>query len=80
MGQEKMNFAIIKLCYQFTLCARLAPKWNTLNQWTVKGTLIVKINSINHDNNINLDVNDNENFCHSVTRTNSLPVLCLIYS
>lgn len=28
---------VLQTCYQFTLIARLAPKWNQVSHWLVKG-------------------------------------------
>ena len=34
-----MTLSILQLCYQFTLIARLAPKWNEIGKWLLKGIL-----------------------------------------
>ena len=32
-----VSYSILQACYQFTLVARLAPKWNQISNWLVKG-------------------------------------------
>ena len=36
-GQQPLTLFILQVCYEFTLIARLAPKWNRIGDWIVQG-------------------------------------------
>ena len=37
MGRVSVSERLLQTCYQFSLTARLAPKWNLLTYWLVQG-------------------------------------------
>ena len=34
----KVSIKVVQCCYQFTVIARLAPKWNLVTDWIIQGT------------------------------------------
>ena len=39
LRQVGVSEGILQTCYQFSLTARLAPKWNVVSGWLVQGIL-----------------------------------------